>query len=62
MARTKQNLHDFEWMNGVLRHVDSYTGHVVRASSLMDDNDLKVEHSRIKHIKIERDEIFNFNL
>ena len=28
-------------MNGVLRHVDSYTGHVVRASNLMDDIDIK---------------------
>ena len=28
-------------MNGVLRHVDSYTGHVMRASKLMEDIDLK---------------------
>ena len=38
-------------MNGVLRHVDSYTGHVVRASSLMDDIDLKGEHLQNKHIE-----------
>ena len=30
-----------EWMNGVLRHVDSYIGHVVRASNLMDDMDIR---------------------
>ena len=29
-------------MNGVLRHVDSYTDHVVRAFSPMDDIDSKV--------------------
>ena len=45
-------------MNGVIRHVDLYKSHVVRASSLMDDTDLKGEHLQIKHkhIKKERDE------
>ena len=38
-------------MNGVLRHVDSYTDHVVRASSLIDDNNFKGEHLQIKHIE-----------
>ena len=41
-------------MNGVLRQVDSYVGHVVRASSLMDDIDLKDEHLHIKHKYIEK--------
>ena len=40
-----------EWMNGVLRHVDSHTGHGVRASSRRCDVDLKGKHLQIKHIE-----------
>ena len=40
----------YEWMGFYS------TGHVVRASGLIDDIDLKVEHLQIKHIDYERDE------
>ena len=38
-------------MTGGLQHVDSYTGHVMRESSLMDDIDLKGEPLLIKPIE-----------